>query len=153
MGSNPIIGTSKTVVVIGKFVRRGGLGVHESSRKETHENTVYSASIRQVAGLRPGVRIPPSATNDNSACGGKNNNPRNNMTQSEIISTSKQDRFDPLARTLKQRSCARMAKLADALDLGFRNRRFQTFLSPKNNRFTRGKTRFLAMNVTFTTGE
>src|SRR6266536_3396469 len=38
---------------------------------------------------------------------------------------------------------ARVAKLADAPDLGFRNHRFQMFLFvSKNNRFTRGKRDF-----------
>jgi hypothetical protein len=44
--------------------------------------------------------------------------------------------------------------IADVPDLGFRNHRFQTFLFvSKNNRFTRGKTRFFMISVAFATGD
>jgi hypothetical protein len=49
---------------------------------------------------------------------------------------------------------ARVAKLADAPDLGLRNRRFQnvSFRSKKQS-FYEGKTRFFAINIEFTTDE
>ena len=48
MGSTPIIGTSKNVVSLGKNIRIRDFVDCEQSRTKTHENTVYSSSIRQV---------------------------------------------------------------------------------------------------------
>ena len=48
MGSNPFIGTSKNVVLLGKNVRILDFVDCEQSRTKTHENTVYSSSNRQV---------------------------------------------------------------------------------------------------------
>ena len=48
MGSNPIIGTSKMPIFIGKIVGVCDFVGCERSRTKTHENTVYSASIRQL---------------------------------------------------------------------------------------------------------
>ena len=49
---------------------------------------------------------------------------------------------------------ARVAKLVDAPDLGFRNRRFQNVpLRFKRQSIYEGKTRFFTMSNTLTTGE
>jgi hypothetical protein len=49
---------------------------------------------------------------------------------------------------------ARVAKLADAPDLGFRNRRFQNVpFRFKKQAIYEGKTRFFTISVAFTTGE
>ena len=48
MGSTPIIGTSKNVVLLGKNVRFEDFVDCEQSRTKTHENTVYSSSMCQV---------------------------------------------------------------------------------------------------------
>jgi hypothetical protein len=49
MGSNPIIGTLENAVLRGKIVRTHRLGGRERSRTETHENTAYLSTIRQLA--------------------------------------------------------------------------------------------------------
>jgi hypothetical protein len=48
MGSNPIIGTSETGILLGEFVRICDFLDCEQSRTKTHENTAYSSSIRQI---------------------------------------------------------------------------------------------------------
>src|SRR5262249_1862765 len=48
MGSNPIIGTSKIVIIIGRFVRLCDSSVREWPRMKTHRNTLYSSSIWQA---------------------------------------------------------------------------------------------------------
>ena len=48
---------------------------------------------------------------------------------------------------------ARVAELADAPDLGFRNRRFQGVPFVSKNDIYEGKTRFSAVGVELTTGE
>ncbi len=40
MGSNPIIGTLESAILLGKFVRLSNLGDCERSRMETHKTTV-----------------------------------------------------------------------------------------------------------------
>jgi hypothetical protein len=49
MGSNPIIGTLEKAILRGKCVNIDDLVGCERSRTETHEKTVYSSTIRQLA--------------------------------------------------------------------------------------------------------
>ena len=48
MGSNPIIGTLPNAVLRGTTVRQNDFGDCERSRTETHKDTIYLSSIRQL---------------------------------------------------------------------------------------------------------
>ena len=61
MGSNPIIGTSKKTIYLGKLVRGDQVVVREWSRTKTHEKTVYSSSNRQVNACKPEFRYCDSS--------------------------------------------------------------------------------------------
>ena len=41
MGSNPIIGTLETTILLGKLVRRCDFVDYERSRMKTHKNTAF----------------------------------------------------------------------------------------------------------------